>query len=924
MDVRHYTLRILSLVAFACALQACTGGDATTAADPSDDEPDIDVELAGSVGDGPVVNAEVRVYTKTGTLLQTVVANQTAGYNVVLKTKGRNFPLLIEAQGGTDLVTNLPPDFVLRSSALEPRNRATANLSPFTTVARATAEQMSGGPTAANLRTALTTVTGELNSGLSTLAPAGVMDATINDSNLPEIVKSSETLAETLRRVHSIRRASGRASSIDDVVTVLGADLTDGKLDGRGATRTDAHASATSVLVSAQVLVEAMTNDLRVNGQPATGAMDGAINRLASAPMTAPTAALPITAGMLDAARTGTAAASAIAPSPALTTLRQRLDALTVGMLPAQAAQVLPSAPSAAFEPALTQIMAGAAGDIDTVNAISGGTGTVLNSAPTISGSPPTTASVGAAYTFAPTASDPDGNTLTFSITNSPAWASFNANTGSLQGTPSAAGTFANIVISVSDGSATAALPAFTITVSPAPNRPPTISGGSGGPATTATVGTAYAFTPTASDPDGNTLTFSIANRPAWATFNGNTGALQGTPSAAGTFANIVISVSDGSASAALPAFTITVSPAPNSPPVISGAPATTATVGTAYAFTPTASDPDGNALTFSIANRPAWATFNGNTGALQGTPSAAGTFANIVISVSDGSASAALPAFTITVSPAPNRPPTISGSPPTTATAGTAYTFTPTASDPDGNTLTFTITNRPAWATFTASTGRLQGTPTAAGTFANIVISVSDGSASASLPAFTITVSPAPNRPPTISGTPTTSVLQGTPYSFAPAASDPDGNPLTFAIVNRPTWATFDTQTGRLQGTPGATHVGTTAGIVITVSDGSASASLPAFSIAVQAIAFGSATLTWMPPTTNTDGSPLTNLAGYRIHWGTTPGNYSSSVTVMNAGLTSYVVESLTPNTYYFSVTAINSSGAESGFSNTASKTIQ
>ena len=74
--------------------------------------------------------------------------------------------------------------------------------------------------------------------------------------------------------------------------------------------------------------------------------------------------------------------------------------------------------------------------------------------------------------------------------------------------------------------------------------------------------------------------------------------------------------------------------------------------------------------------------------------------------------------------------------------------------------------------------------------------------------------------------------------------------------------------------------------------------------------------TLNWMPPTENTDGSPLTNLAGYDIHYGTASGNYSQSVAVSNPGLATYVVDNLTPGTYYFSVTAVNSAGAESPLS--------
>ena len=96
-------------------------------------------------------------------------------------------------------------------------------------------------------------------------------------------------------------------------------------------------------------------------------------------------------------------------------------------------------------------------------------------------------------------------------------------------------------------------------------------------------------------------------------------------------------------------------------------------------------SDPDGQELRFAIANAPAWATFDVATGRLSGTPGAAyagTTAANIVISVSDGIASATLPAFSIAVESAPvaNRAPTISGTPATNATVGQAYVFQPVA----------------------------------------------------------------------------------------------------------------------------------------------------------------------------------------------------------------------------------------------------
>ncbi len=159
--------------------------------------------------------------------------------------------------------------------------------------------------------------------------------------------------------------------------------------------------------------------------------------------------------------------------------------------------------------------------------------------------------------------------------------------------------------------------------------------------------------------------------------------------------------------------------------------------------------------------------------------------------------------------------------------------------------------------------------------------------------------------------------------YSFTPTASDPDGNALTFSVANKPAWATFSSSTGRLRGTPSAAHVGTTSPITISVSDGMASASLTSFSIQVMPTATGSVTLSWNPPTQNTDGTALTNLAGYKVYWGTDQNEYTNSVDVNNPGIATYVIEQLTPATWYFAVTSVNSAGAESSYSNVASKQI-
>jgi len=264
----------------------------------------------------------------------------------------------------------------------------------------------------------------------------------------------------------------------------------------------------------------------------------------------------------------------------------------------------------------------------------------------------------------------------------------------------------------------------------------------------------------------------------------------------------------------------------------ISGVPPANAVEGTAYSFKPTASNSSGTTLTFSISGKPSWASFSTSTGTLSGTPTygSAATYSGITISVSNGTSTASMPAFSIKVDYAP---PTISGTPATTGATGTAYSFKPTASSPDGFTLTFTVSNRPSWMSLNSSTGALSGTPTTAGTYSSIVESVNDGHHNVSMAAFAVAVTQT-NYAPTISGTPSAYVLVGQTYSFTPTASDANGDKLTFSISNKPSWASFSTTTGVLSGTVPAGSVSKYTSITISVSDGVNKTSLSAFSITV------------------------------------------------------------------------------------------
>lgn len=178
-------------------------------------------------------------------------------------------------------------------------------------------------------------------------------------------------------------------------------------------------------------------------------------------------------------------------------------------------------------------------------------------------------------------------------------------------------------------------------------------------------------------------------------------------------------------------------------------------------------------------------------------------------------------------------------------------------------------------------------------------------------------------NDAPIINGNPDTAVMINQLYEFEPTVQDPDGDTLTFDIENKPDWAIFESAVGRLWGQPTLGDVGTYENIVVTVTDGEKSDALPAFSVTVTDTALGSVSLSWQPPTENEDGTPVTDLSGYKIYYGKSSGLYDNEVDIGDPDMTNYVVDNLLPDTYYFAATAYNESGVESSYSGEAVRSV-
>jgi hypothetical protein len=179
-------------------------------------------------------------------------------------------------------------------------------------------------------------------------------------------------------------------------------------------------------------------------------------------------------------------------------------------------------------------------------------------------------------------------------------------------------------------------------------------------------------------------------------------------------------------------------------------------------------------------------------------------------------------------------------------------------------------------------------------------------------------------NRAPTISTAATAVAQVGETYDYQPQASDPDGDALHFSANNLPPWASMNPDNGRISGTPGENDLGVYEAITITVADALRQTESAPFSITVVGDAgSGVASLQWERPPSKVDGSPLDDLAGYRILYGRSSDDLDRSVLIADPARTSYEFSSLPTGIWYFAVVAVNSGGLEGPSTTVASKSI-
>jgi uncharacterized protein (TIGR03437 family) len=427
------------------------------------------------------------------------------------------------------------------------------------------------------------------------------------------------------------------------------------------------------------------------------------------------------------------------------------------------------------------------------------------------------------------TGSDPDGNTLTYSIVAQPQHGSLSGTLPNVTFTPTANynGTD-SFTFKVNDGTVDSNIATVSLTISSVNDVPVADA-----QTVTTDEDTAKTITLTASDVDGNPLTYTIVASPTKGVLSGTAPNLTYTPNANLNGADsFTFKVNDGTADSAIVTVSININ-AINDAPVANGQSVNT-DEDTAKTFTLTGSDVEGSPLTYTIVANPTKGVLSGTAPNLTYTPNANLNGADsFTFKVNDGTVDSATATVNIAIAPI-NDVPTANGQSVST-NEDTARAITLTGSDPDGSSITYSIFAAPTNGTLTGTAPNLTYTPNAnfngSDSFTFIV---NDGIFDSATATVSITVTPV-NDAPTANGTSETT-NEDTPKAITLTGNDIEGSTLTYTVVTPPANGSLSGTAPNLTYTPNANYNGTDS-FTFKVNDGQLDSANTTVSLTITAV---------------------------------------------------------------------------------------
>jgi len=305
---------------------------------------------------GTVSDATISVIDGDGTPLFFGLGDERANYSVTLPPS-TTYPVLVTATNGIDLVTGLSPVISMVSVIESPVN-TTSNINPFTTLIVKTAQAMPGGLNSSNLDMATQNIVMGLSFGLDIVNMPDPIATPITAQNIASMIKAGRALTETIHRSVTAINLAGGFINEDELLSALAADMIDGSPDGIGAAGADPFLSAVVNVVSAQVMVESLGNNLQVDGLPVAVSMDSAIKTVIPTALSS-VSDLVVSGEMLAHTKLVIHAAQSVTASDdtSLRAIISAIASLDADMLPVDIAPLLPANGSAAFNVAINSLV---------------------------------------------------------------------------------------------------------------------------------------------------------------------------------------------------------------------------------------------------------------------------------------------------------------------------------------------------------------------------------------------------------------------------------------------------------------------------------------------------------------------------------------------------------------------------------------
>ena len=423
-----------------------------------------------------------------------------------------------------------------------------------------------------------------------------------------------------------------------------------------------------------------------------------------------------------------------------------------------------------------------------------------INQPPYFTSIPDGRATQGQPWTYEIAAADGNGDAVNLTLAAAPAGMVLNGTT--VEWIPASIGSF-DVVIEADDGRGATARQGFVVKVVDASfNRPPVFLSA---PPTQRPIGAAYVYPAKADDLDGDALSFSLPTAPAGVTVDASNGVVEWAAAEPGQH-SLVLVADDGRGGQATQAWTLFVGePATTVPgPAFSSVPQTFAAVGVQYRYPWRVTTFDNSSPAVSLLQAPAGMTLDPVGGTLTWVPSGSDLGSHVVeLQALDADGQVALQRFDLEVLPVlPNQPPYMISTPSSAARIGSPYSYTAEAVDPEFQPLTWSLTAAPAGMTIDPDTGLVAWTPgpSQAGD-ADVVVQAADPAGGIASQAFVVRVRAA-NSDPVIDTAPPTSATFGAFYSVRMLASDADGDPPTWRLIEGPSGMTLHPSLGWLHWT--------------------------------------------------------------------------------------------------------------------------